>query len=359
MTHPSLHATEIGSQTPSIEAYVDERTSLLARPNSDFEPREGEPREDENFIDNQCNVLSHERLLVVFPALALVQFISFLDQTAISTAIPGIAAALQTGSLTSWIGASFLVTSTSIQLINGRLSDIFGRKACLIIALSVMAFGNLASGFAQHPLFMFASRAVSGFGAGALNALIQITVSDLTSLELRGYYFGLIGIATALGNGLGPLLGGLLAENFGWRWSFWFIVPLALIAIIYLVLVLPPPRDVRGDRGMKVIVVKLRQVDWLGVFTSATAVIAILVSIHHTLSLCLTSSEYMLTTLCWTDLIIAIQSYEYNIPVVLWTTHPWHCLVPLLLNHRMALRQATDSPMYVFVFGLSSKCQIC
>ncbi|KAF7585494.1 hypothetical protein BBP40_010805 [Aspergillus hancockii] len=102
--------------------------------------------------DQQTHVLPRKQLLIVFPALALIHLTSFLDQTALSTSLPAIAAGLSTGSFISWVSASFLATSTSIQLINGRLSDIFGRKTCLLGALTIMAVGNLLSGWSQTPL---------------------------------------------------------------------------------------------------------------------------------------------------------------------------------------------------------------
>ncbi|KAJ0421543.1 major facilitator superfamily domain-containing protein [Aspergillus carlsbadensis] len=227
--------------------------------------------------DHQLQPLSRRQLLTVIPALSLVHFTSFLDQTAISTALPAIAQGLHIGSSISWVGASFMITSTSIQLINGRLSDIFGRKTCLVGALAIMAIGNVASGFSRTPLELFATRAVSGVGAGALNALVQIAVSDYTTLEQRGYYFGLMGIATALGNGLGPVVGGVLTERAGWRWAFWVIGPLAAVAIAFLVLVLPPSRNSSRGGVWK----KLRLVDWFGVVTSMAATILILVPLSR------------------------------------------------------------------------------
>ncbi|KAF7160165.1 hypothetical protein CNMCM5623_005680 [Aspergillus felis] len=230
----------------------------------------------QNFQDRQFHVLSHKQLLVVFPALALVQFTSFLDQTAISTALPAIADSLHIGSSISWVGASFLVTSTSVQLINGRLSDIFGRKTCLITALTVMALGNVASGFSDTPSELYATRAFSGFGAGAINALVQIAVSDYTTLEQRGYYFGIIGVATALGNGLGPVVGGALTEQTSWRWTFWFIGPLAGVAVLHLAFALP--KSGASTRG---IWKQLQMMDWLGILTSMVSIILILIPLSQ------------------------------------------------------------------------------
>ncbi|KAJ5580280.1 uncharacterized protein N7459_006265 [Penicillium hispanicum] len=226
------------------------------------------------FEDRQSHVLPHRRLMVVFPALALVQFTSFLDQTAISTTLPAIAADLKTGSSISWISASFLTTSTSIQLINGRLSDIFGRRTCLMTALAIMGFGNFLSGLSRTPAQLYATRAVSGFGAGALNALVQIAISDITTLEQRGYYFGIMGIAVALGNGLGPLIGGLLTEYTSWRWAFFFISPLTAAAIVYLLVL---PQHSMADNVWQ----KLCMVDWLGVVMSMAAIFMILLPISR------------------------------------------------------------------------------
>ena len=122
----------------------------------------------ETFNDVQSKVLPHKKLMVVFPAIACAQFLSYLDQTSVSTALPAIASGLNTGASISWVAASFLIASTSIQLINGRLSDIFGRKALLLGSLGLLGLGNLLSGFSNSSAMLFAFRAVSGLGGGAM-----------------------------------------------------------------------------------------------------------------------------------------------------------------------------------------------
>ncbi|EGX89673.1 efflux pump antibiotic resistance protein, putative [Cordyceps militaris CM01] len=227
-------------------------------------------------LQNQSHALSKRRLLAVFPALALIQFTSFLDQTAVSTSLPAIAAALDTGASISLVGASFLITSTSIQLINGRLSDIVGRRAALVAALAIMGAGNLWSGFCATPVQLFVSRAATGFGAGAINALVQIAIADITSLEQRGYYFGMVGMAVAFGNGLGPVVGGALTQHFGWRWAFWFVCPLCVAAIAYLVSVWPSsPRSVEDANVCS----RLKLLDWPGAVASLAGISLILIPI--------------------------------------------------------------------------------
>jgi predicted MFS family arabinose efflux permease len=120
------------------------------------------------WTDKQSNVLPHKKLIVVFPLIALVQFTSYLDQTTISTAVPTIGAELQLGINVSWVATSFLLASTCTQLINGRLSDIFGRKELLLSSLSLLAIGNLCAGFSPNGAMLYVFRALSGLGGGAM-----------------------------------------------------------------------------------------------------------------------------------------------------------------------------------------------
>lgn len=128
--------------------------------------------------------------MVAVPALSVALFVSFIDQTSVATATPKIASDLDTGAATSWIGASFLIASTAFQLINGRLSDIFGRKTLLLICLGLMGVGNLGCGFATNAIQLFGCRAVAGIGGGGINSLVMIIVSDITTLQNRGTYQG-------------------------------------------------------------------------------------------------------------------------------------------------------------------------
>ncbi|TVY91502.1 putative transporter [Lachnellula willkommii] len=225
--------------------------------------------------DYQIHILPRKRLWIVMPALALVHFTSFLDQTAITTSLPAIASALHTGSSISWVAASFVTASTSIQLISSRVSDIFGRKLCLISALTIMGLGNLLSGFSQTPAQLYATRAFAGFGAGAINALVQIAISDITPLHERGYYFGIVGISVAVGNGLGPVIGGALTQSVSWKLAFWFVCPLIALAVLYLGLVFPTA-STPGDIWRK-----LKLVDWVGVILNMAAIILILIPLSQ------------------------------------------------------------------------------
>lgn len=121
-------------------------------------------------IGNQRNVLSPKRLLVTIPLLSVSLFVSFIDTTSVSTSIPAIAAELNTGTASSWIGSSFLVASTAFQLINGRLSDIFGRKNCLLLCLALLGIGDIGCGCSQNKEMLFFFRSIAGIGGGGVNS---------------------------------------------------------------------------------------------------------------------------------------------------------------------------------------------
>ena len=100
----------------------------------------------------------------------------------------------------------------------------------------------------------------------------MIIASDITTLKQRGKYNGFIGAAVALGNGLGPLLGGVVTEKIGWRWVFWYDVPWIAFVAIMLGLVLPPSKVGGG------MVAKAKLIDWLGLLINVAAVLMVLVS---------------------------------------------------------------------------------
>jgi Na+/melibiose symporter-like transporter len=152
--------------------------------------RDSDDESDTASVGGQRNTMTSTQLRIAIPALSVCLFVSFIDQTSVSTATPAIAVDLSTGTATSWIGTSFLIASTAFQLINGRLSDIFGRKNLLLISLMLMALGDLGCGFAQSAVQLFVLRAIAGIGGGGINSLVMIIVSDITTLQNRGKYQG-------------------------------------------------------------------------------------------------------------------------------------------------------------------------
>ncbi|KAI5465751.1 major facilitator superfamily [Mariannaea sp. PMI_226] len=175
---------------------------------------------------------------------------------------------------TSWIATAYFLTLTSFQPLYGKLSDIFGRKPCLLFAYTIFALGCLGCGLARSIGELCAARAFAGVGGGGMSSVVSILLSDLVPLRERGVYQGYLNILWAAGTSTGAPLGGLLADSVGWRWSFLGQVPLCCVAFIavYFVLDLPP---VSHDHWLT----RVRQIDFLGAFTLVAAVVALLVGL--------------------------------------------------------------------------------
>ncbi|KAG8740940.1 hypothetical protein FRC12_015839, partial [Ceratobasidium sp. 428] len=220
-------------------------------------------------IEDQSYRLPYKKLLAVISSLCLCIFVSYLDQTSVSTVLPTIAHDLGAADRINWVGISFLVATTSSQIVIARLSDIFGRKALLISTVILFSFGNLLSGFAKTAVWLFVARAIAGIGGGGINSLVNIIMSDVVSLKDRGKYQGILAAACALGSGIGPLIGGALSTA-GWRWVFWFTVPITTACLVQLWWMLPQNKMSGGFRE------KLRKVDFIGSIISLAAGVLVL-----------------------------------------------------------------------------------
>ncbi|TGO43701.1 hypothetical protein BOTNAR_1407g00010 [Botryotinia narcissicola] len=273
---------ETSQEQLPLQIYTNNNTAIVNSTNDHSKPLSNSKDSDSaatvqlnTFKDQQSNNLPHKKLMQVFPLLALAQFTAYLDQTSISAAVHSIGEELNLGPQLSWDATSYLMATTAVQLLNGRLSDIFGRKQLLLMSLGILATGNLICGFSNTPGMLFTFRVVSGLGGGAITALVQIIASDVTTLQQRGKYNGFIGLAVAFGSGLGPLLGGAMATNVSWRWTLWYDVPWLVVLSIMLFMVLPSSKMAADTRA------KLGMIDWIGVAVSVAAIVLLLVPLSQ------------------------------------------------------------------------------
>lgn len=211
------------------------------------------------------------RIYVLLPAVAIGLLLSAVDQLITLASYAKMGNDLDALDSVSWIATAYFLTLTSCQPLYGKLSDIFGRKECLLFAYAVFGLGCLGCGLARSMLQLCVARAVAGVGGGGMTAVVSILVSDMVPLRDRGVWQGYINVVYAAGTATGAPLGGLLADSIGWRWSFIGQTPLCVVAalIVYFALDLPPPSS---DR----VLAKIRRVDFLGAVTLVGAVFALL-----------------------------------------------------------------------------------
>ncbi|PNP82985.1 hypothetical protein FNYG_03307 [Fusarium nygamai] len=249
-------------------------------------PSEGSPLLEDRYHDDTPRNIENEQVLggdtpkalysdkklhLVIAAVGIGVYLAAADQLLTVATYAKIGNELNALNNTSWIATAYFLTLTSSQPLYGKLSDIFGRKPCLLFAYIVFSLGSLGCGLAQDMAQLCAARAVAGIGGGGMNSVVAILLSDLVPLKDRGVWQGKISILFFAGTATGAPLGGILADSVGWRWSFLGQVPLCFLAFIavYIVLDLPP---VEHDHWLA----KVRKIDFLGAFTLVAAVVTLL-----------------------------------------------------------------------------------
>jgi MFS family permease len=212
----------------------------------------------------------------ILPAVAIGIFLSAADQTIIVSSYGKIGSDLDALNLTSWIATAYFLTLTSFQPLYGKLSDIFGRKACLLFAYSIFGTGCIFCGLAQNMEQLILARAYAGIGGGGMNTVTSILFSDIVPLRERGKWQGYINIVFAAGASSGAPLGGLMADSIGWRWAFLGQGPMCLAAFIAVSFALHLPKK-DSSHWKK----KLGRIDFLGAAILISAVFTLLVALDR------------------------------------------------------------------------------
>jgi len=148
-------------------------------------------------------------------SLALSVLLTAVEFTGIGAALPTIIRDLK-GEQFIWVGSAYALGSTALVPLCGGLAQIIGRRPIMLSALSLFSLGSTICGAASSMNMLIAGRAVQGLGAGAITSSVQIMLSDLVTLRERGTFSGLMALAWAVGGGVGPVIGGSLAQNGKW-----------------------------------------------------------------------------------------------------------------------------------------------
>jgi EmrB/QacA subfamily drug resistance transporter len=183
----------------------------------------------------------NQPIRVIFGALMLVMLLASLDQTIVSTALPTIVGEFGGLAHLSWIVTAYLLASTIVTPLYGKLGDLFGRKVVLQSAISLFLIGSALCGISQTMGELIGFRALQGLGGGGLMVTIMAVIGDIFSPRERGRYQGIFGGVFGLSTVLGPLIGGFFVEHLSWRWIFYVNLPLGLIAVAIIGLTFTSP----------------------------------------------------------------------------------------------------------------------
>ncbi|KAJ2426654.1 hypothetical protein GGF41_001974 [Coemansia sp. RSA 2531] len=189
-------------------------------------------------IEEEKRQISHIRRRFIFVGLFFTIFLSGLDQTVTSTILTHIANDFKALDRIDWVPTIFMLCSTCLNILSGRIADVFDRASVLLFSLTAFVIGAVLSAFAQSIVMFIVARGISGIGCGGMLSLSIIIISDIVPLERRGKYLGFLQICFGVSNAAGPLLGGLFADHFTWRAAFYADMAMGLLTVSYLTLVL-------------------------------------------------------------------------------------------------------------------------
>jgi EmrB/QacA subfamily drug resistance transporter len=208
---------------------------------------------------HHIQTFSNDERRLTLTALMIVFLLGALDQTIVSTAMPRIVAQLKGLNLYAWVTTSYLLTSTVMVPIWGKLSDLHGRKPVLLSGIGIFLVGSWLSGlsgeFGPLPLLgggmsqLIVFRAIQGIGGGALFTTAFAIIADLFEPRERGKFSGLFGATFGLASVIGPVVGGFFTEHAtihpfghvieGWRFIFYLNLPLSLLSMFMIVVKMP------------------------------------------------------------------------------------------------------------------------
>lgn len=168
---------------------------------------------------------------LIMLALMIGTFLTAIEGTVVSTALPKITSELQGIERMNWVFSVYLLSSTTMVPIFGRLADLFGRKNIFVVGTCIFLAGTTLCGLASSMQFLILCRAIQGIGAGAILPLANTVIGDIFPMEERAKMLGLIASVWGVAGIIGPLVGGFLVDQISWRWIFWINLPLGIIAI--------------------------------------------------------------------------------------------------------------------------------
>ena len=197
---------------------------------------------------------------LVLVSIGLLLLLASLDQSIVSTALPTIVADLGGLDHLSWVVTAYILTSTIVAPLYGKLGDLYGRRNTIFVSVAVFLAGSVLCGVATSMTFLIIARAIQGMGGGGLFVLALSVVGDVVPARERGKIQGVFAAVFSVSSVLGPLAGGWLTQHADWHWIFFINIPLGLIAVLGFAASFKP----RGIRTS-------HRIDWWGAVTLTLA----------------------------------------------------------------------------------------
>lgn len=205
---------------------------------------------------NQYHI-NKDQINLVMLGLMVGLIVAAFDYSIMSTAMPNVIKSLQGMKYYIWPFSSYMLSSTISIILFGKLSDIYGGKHVLVMGIITFIITSVMCGFATNMFELIIFRGLQGIGGGILISIPFVVVGEIFSPIERAKYMGILGSVFGLADVLGPILGGLVTDTFGWRWVFFVNVPIGIAAVTIILYSLP---NFKSQAVEKVI-------DYLGIIT--------------------------------------------------------------------------------------------
>jgi EmrB/QacA subfamily drug resistance transporter len=168
--------------------------------------------------------------MLVTAGIMLSLFLASMESTVVATAMPTIVGQLGGLEHYSWVFSAYMLASTTVVPLYGKLSDLYGRRKLYVFAMALFLIGSILCGRSTSMTQLIFARALQGLGAGGVMPLAFILIGEMFTLEQRakmqGFFSGVWGVSSIIG----PLLGGFLVDQFSWRWIFYVNIVPGLVA---------------------------------------------------------------------------------------------------------------------------------
>src|SRR3984885_7638858 len=169
--------------------------------------------------------LTHKDRRLIVISMMLPVFLGSIDQSILASALPTIGRSLGDVHNLPWLITAFLIASTALTPLYGKFADIHGRRAAMLIGLSIYMAGSLVSAASPNILMLICGRVIQGCGAGGLVVTANMVLGDIAAPKDRGKYYSYFSIAFTTAGGCGPALGGWISDHLHWQGIFFWNFP--------------------------------------------------------------------------------------------------------------------------------------
>lgn len=207
---------------------------------------------------------------MVMSSIMVATFLTAIEGTIVSTAMPKIASELHGLEYMNWVFAAYLLVSSVMVPIFGKLSDLFGRKGVFLTGIVLFLAGSTLCGFSQTMEQLIAFRVLQGVGAGAILPVTTTIIADIYPFEQRAKMIGFMGFVWGAAGIIGPLVGGFFVDQVTWHWIFFMNIPFGLISIVMLAVYLK--ENIQKSK---------KKIDIAGALTFSAAMLALLYGVQR------------------------------------------------------------------------------